>query len=184
MKKLQSNLFSIKNIVVSFIAIVLLILIILFYLSGKKKRTENSPVRTENNIPFRIDGELAFLDSLKKPVDRIFIEVADDEYERTQGLMYRKTMADSLGMLFIFPTSEPRGFWMKNTFISLDIIYVNEKLEIVSIQKYTKPFSEAHLPSIGNAMYVIEVNAGFCDARKIKEGQMIQFALKDKNIQA
>lgn len=164
------------------IAFVLLVLTFLFYLSIRKNGNEIVSVKTESIIPFRMDGELQFLDSQKDTIARIYIEIADDEYEITTGLMYRKTMADSAGMLFMFPTSEQRSFWMKNTFIPLDIIFVNEKLEIVSIQKYTRPFSEAPIPSVGDAKYVIEVNAGYCDVRKVKEKQMVQFRIKDKNI--
>ena len=179
MKKIQPKLFSSKRKLkfVIALAVVLLVLTFLFYLSFRKKSNEHVLVKTENIIPFRIDGELEFLDSLKNPIALIYVEIADDEYKITTGLMYRKAMADSLGMLFIFPTSEQRSFWMRNTFISLDIIFVNEKLEIVSIQKYTQPFSEAPILSSDEAKYVIEVNAGYCDGRKIKEGQMIQFRL-------
>ena len=69
--------------------------------------------------------------------------------------MYLKVMADSEGMLFIFPTSEQRSFWMKNTYIPMDIIFVNEKLEIVAIQKYTEPFIEAPILLGSEAKYVI-----------------------------
>ena len=177
MNKIQPKLFSTNWKLKFAIASVLLLLTILFYFKTRDKHQENVSVKTENNIPFRIDGELEFLDSLKNPNARISVEIADDEYEITTGLMYRKAMADSLGMLFIFPTSEQRSFWMKNTYIPLDIIFVNEKLEITAIQKYTQPFSEAPIPSGSEAKYVIEVNAGYCDVRKIKEGQMIQFSL-------
>ena len=183
MNKILQKLFSTKRKLKFVIAtaVVLLILTFLFYLSIREKSNENT-VKTEYIIPYRIDAELEFLDSLKSPIAHITVEIADDEYEIATGLMYRKTMADSLGMLFVFPTSQQRSFWMKNTFIPLDIIFVNEKLEIVTIQKCTQPFSEAPIPSSDEAKYVIEVNAGYCDVRKIKEGQMIQFRLKDKNI--
>ena len=72
-------------------------------------------------------------------------------------------MPDSVGMLFVFDLEKPQSFWMRNTGFSLDIIYVNNKLEIVSIQKYTHPFSEVSIPSKAPAMYVVEVNAGYCD---------------------
>ena len=184
MSKIPPKLFSTKRKIdfVIVIAVVLLVLTILFYLSIKEKNNENVSVKTEYIIPYRIDGELEFLDSLKSPIAKITVEIADEENEITTGLMYRKTLADSLGMLFVFPTTEKRSFWMKNTFIPLDIIFVNEKLEIVTIQKYTQPFSEDLIPSGEEAKYVIEVNAGYCDVKKIKEGQMIQFRLKDKNI--
>ncbi len=58
-------------------------------------------------------------------------------------------------MLFIFPDMEERAFWMKNTYISPDIIYIDDKLEIVSIQKYATPLSEESLPSFKKAKYVL-----------------------------
>lgn len=177
MNKIQPKLFTKKWKLKFVIAVVLVVLTFLFYLSIKENGNEIVSVKTESVIPFRIDGELEFLDSMKNTISRISVEVADDEYEITTGLMYRKAMADSVGMLFIFPTSKQRSFWMKNTFISLDIIFVNEKFEIVSIQKYTQPFSEASVPSWAEAKYVIEVNAGYCDVRKIIAGQMIQFSI-------
>lgn len=60
----------------------------------------------------------------------INIEVADDESQRMQGLMNRSFMSNDQGMLFIFDVEEPQGFWMKNTIIPLDIIYVNAKKKL------------------------------------------------------
>ena len=125
------------------------------------------------------EGVLHFLDSTG--TDTIsHIEIADDSYSRTQGLMYRRSMPDSVGMLFVFEEEKPQGFWMLNTYFSLDIIYINSKLEIVSIQKYTKPFSKLMLPSKAPAMYVVEVNAGYCYSNGIKAGFRIAFALDKK----
>jgi uncharacterized membrane protein (UPF0127 family) len=64
---------------------------------------------------------------------------------------------------------------MKNTFIALDIIYINADKEIVSIQKYTQPKSTYSLPSEKPAQFVLEVNAGFCDKYNIRPGDKIEF---------
>ena len=93
-----------------------------------------------------------------------------------QGLMYRQNLPENAGMLFIFTNEEPRSFWMKNTYISLDIIYINSKKEIVSIQKYTQPRSTYSIPSEKPAMYVLEVNAGFTDKYGIHPGDKIDFS--------
>ena len=108
-------------------------------------------------------------------ISAIDIEIANTEEKRMQGLMFRSSMSDSAGMLFTFPSETLQEFWMKNTIISLDIVYVNAKKEIVSIQKYAEPYSERPLPSYKPAMYVVEVNAGFCDSHRIGEGDFIQF---------
>ncbi|MBK8983492.1 MAG: DUF192 domain-containing protein [Ignavibacteria bacterium] len=81
------------------------------------------------------------------------IELALDDTERTQGLMYRKSMDDGKGMLFIFDTD----------------------FKIVKIFKNTVPFSETSLPSERPAKYVVEVAGGFADRYKIKEGDKIKF---------
>jgi uncharacterized membrane protein (UPF0127 family) len=78
-------------------------------------------------------------------------------------------------MLFIFENSEPRSFWMKDCYISLDILYINENKTIVTIHRNTKPQSEASIFSYKNAQYVVEVVAGFCDRFGINEGDFIQF---------
>ncbi len=125
---------------------------------------------------FRKEGELEFLSKEgKKEIRKIDVEVADNDDERMQGLMYRRSMDDGKGMLFIFQNEEPQSFWMKNTVIPLDIMYVNSKKEIVKIFKSTTPFSETSLPSGKPATYVVEVAGGFSDKYGIKEGDMINF---------
>ncbi len=131
---------------------------------------------TTQDMDFKKDGELTFLageDS--SAIINIDIELAEDDYERTMGLMHRYTMEEQQGMLFIMDREEPQSFWMKNTHISLDILYVDEAYEIVTIHKYAKPFSEESIPSIKPAKFVVEVVAGFCDRHHIKEGDHIRF---------
>jgi uncharacterized protein len=112
---------------------------------------------------------------VKKSIRTIDIEIADNDYERALGLMYRKKMDDSKGMLFIQEYMEPQSFWMKNTYISLDIIYVDDDMKIVSIAKNTEPFSYESIPSDSDAKYVVEVIAGFCRKYKVKVGDRISF---------
>jgi len=119
------------------------------------------------------EGELSFTNPKGDFIAQIDIEIADNDERRTTGLMFRDKMDESKGMLFIFSTEEPQSFWMKNTIIPLDIIYVNSKMEIVKIQKNAEPFSEKSLPSIKPAQYVVEVNAGFCEKFSVKEGDKI-----------
>ena len=79
------------------------------------------------------------------------------------------------GMLFIFDDIIPRYFYMKNTYIPLDIIFINENKTIVSFQKNTKPLDEKSLPSNVPAKYVLEVNAGKVDEWGISEGNYVTF---------
>ena len=125
---------------------------------------------------FKKEGELTFLKSDGKEVKKIEIEIADNSPERAQGLMYRKSMDEARGMLFVFPTEEMQGFWMKNTVMSLDIMFVGKDKKIVKIHKNTVPFSEKDLPSEKPAMYVVETVAGFADKYGLKEGDKIEFS--------
>jgi len=142
-----------------------------------KLNTENLNKQKETTEPqFKKQGELEFFSRKDgKQIKKIDIEIADSERKRAQGLMYRKTMDESAGMLFVFTISEPQSFWMKNTIMSLDIMFVNENKEIVKIHKSTTPFSEKSLPSEKKSMYVVEVVAGFSDKYGVSEGDKIDF---------
>jgi hypothetical protein len=125
---------------------------------------------------FKKEGELIFLRKENgKEIKKIAIEIPDSDAEIRQGLMYRSSLPESAGMLFIYEKSGLKVFWMKNTKIPLDIIFIDEKREIVTIQKHTVPYSEHPIPSHKNAKYIVEVNAGFCDKYQIKEGDKIRF---------
>jgi uncharacterized membrane protein (UPF0127 family) len=87
-------------------------------------------------------------------------EVARTEAERQMGLMYRKTLPETGGMLFLFPTEAERSFWMRNTFVELDLIFLNQAWEVVSVTERARPLSETRLPSKGGAKYVLEVQGG------------------------
>ncbi|GAB4112027.1 MAG: hypothetical protein OHK0057_34080 [Thermoflexibacter sp.] len=135
----------------------------------KNTSTSTAPV-------FKKEGELSFIKKdNQQEIKKIDIEIADSDGERQQGLMYRTQLEDSQGMLFIFPETEMQSFWMKNTLISLDILFVNENMEIVTIQKYAQPKSEQSLRSTKPAKYVVEVNAGFCDRYQVNEGDLVKF---------
>jgi hypothetical protein len=127
-------------------------------------------------IKFKKEGQLNFYDQHSNvKITTIDIEIAEDNYERAMGLMNRYSMSDSVGMLFIMEKEEPQSFWMKNTYISLDIIYLNKDLKIVKIQKYTQPLSEHPIPSIKKSKYVVEVIGGLCNMLMIEEGDYITY---------
>lgn len=131
---------------------------------------------TQPNLPFTKEGELVFFPTAeRKESKQIDIEVASNDFETQQGLMFRQSMADTQGMLFIFEGMEPRSFWMKNTFISLDIIYIDNQRRVVSIQKNATPLSERSLPSDGPAQYVLEMNGGWSDKYGLKKGDQMDW---------
>jgi uncharacterized protein len=134
--------------------------------------SENSTDNSSVSEPqFKKEGELTFL----KNQEKLTIEIADNDAETTQGLMYRRSMPDSCGMVFIMPNYEPQKFWMKNTYIPLDIIFLDESKKIVTIQANTTPFSEAGVESYDKAKFVLEVNAGYCKLKGIKKGDLLKW---------
>lgn len=122
---------------------------------------------------FKKEGELTITDSLGNSKIKIDLEIADTEYERQLGLMNRDTMEETQGMLFIFPIERMQSFWMRNTLIPLDIIFINKNNEIVTIHKNTKVLSAQSYPSSEPAIYVLEVNGGFTDRQNIEKGDKI-----------
>jgi len=177
--KVNANLQSKKNRI-RIIAAILLVVFAGYFIYryvAVKNETVSEEMNKETEKPmaftFKKQGELIFSDAKDNLISRIDIEIADNEDKRMTGLMYRDKMDENLGMLFIFPVEEPQAFWMKNCILPLDIIYVNAKREVVSIQKNTEPYSERSLPSYKPAQYVVEVNAGYTDKYGIKEGTMI-----------
>lgn len=129
---------------------------------------------------FTKEGELVFTDSTGNQKVKIDIEIADDDYQRELGLMNRKSMQEYQGMLFIFPFERYQSFWMRNTFISLDMIFADSNKTIVTIHKNTQILSDQSYPSSKPAKYVVEVVAGFTDKYEIQIGDKIEWIGKVK----
>ena len=117
----------------------------IFYYSSRDKKTNF----ISNDLPpyeviFQKEGELVFIDTESQEIlKEIDIEIADTAYERKQGLMFRKSMQEDQGMLFIYEKEDLRGMWMKNTYVSLDILFINGKYEIIRIYKIRYHFPPA-----------------------------------------
>jgi len=152
----------------------ILVFIFLAFLSCKNDAKRE--IKTES-ISFTKEGELAIIatetDTIKANFD---IEIAENEYETHTGLMYRKSMKKDRGMLFIQPIESLQYFYMKNTEIPLDIIYINSGMKIVSFQKNARPLDENSLPSNVPAKYVLEINAGLSDQLGLQVGDSISFS--------
>lgn len=171
-----------KNKWISLSLLLVLLLFAGFYVysifrTPKKKIAPKEIVYETPDPKFRHDANLVVMkgnegnDTLKT----LEVEVVNNERGITTGLMFRKSMAENRGMLFIFPNVEMRSFWMRNTHISLDIVFIDEKKRIVNIQPYTTPLSDASVPSTGPAKYVLEVNAGVAEKYGWKEGDRIDW---------
>lgn len=136
------------------------------------------PPLTEPAVPpvFTDEGDLAiYRDGQDGPLAKLDIEFAVTEEDIRQGLMWRREMAADQGMLFLMAGEEPRSFWMKNTYIPLDIIFVGSDKRIVSIQPNTTPMSEAQVLSNVPAAYVLEVNAGYADRYGLAVGDVLEW---------
>ncbi len=102
------------------------------------------------------------------------VEIADDDAERQNGLMYRKSLAPDRGMLFDFHDSAPRSFWMRNTYIPLDIIYIGADGYIVSIASMAQPLNDTPIPSHGSALGVLEIAGGRAGELGVKAGDRVR----------
>lgn len=105
------------------------------------------------------------------------VEVARDEASRAQGLMFRTELAANAGMLFDFQQERELGFWMRNTYVSLDMIFIRADGRVHRIAENTTPLSEATVPSGGPCRFVLEVVAGTARRIGLRPGDRLEHAL-------
>lgn len=122
-------------------------------------------------------AELADAPSVEIKGKRYAVELADTPELRERGLMFRRELAEDSGMLFIHDSEEPVAYWMKNTYIPLDILYFDSRLKLVSAQLGVPPCGDQPqcpvFPSAGPARYVLELNAGQADRLNLKPGDAL-----------
>ncbi len=107
---------------------------------------------------------------------KVSAEVASTAQQHEAGLMNRESIAADSGMLFVFGDEQVRNFWMKNTLISLDVIFMDADKKIINIKQNAEPLSTAPFASAGPAKYVLEVNGGYCAAKNIHAEDSMSFA--------
>ena len=108
----------------------------------------------------------------------VHLELALTDEEKQLGLMFRDTLPSDHGMLFIFDADGPLEFWMKNTFIPLDFVWVSAAGEVVYVRASVPPCRSDPCPSYGSgkpARAVLEVNAGFAAAHGVRPGEQLKF---------
>ncbi|MDH3732048.1 MAG: DUF192 domain-containing protein [Gemmatimonadota bacterium] len=134
---------------------------------GQDNAAQGEPVQQD----YRLEGD-------KVPIRvagiEIQVEIADDEAERSKGLMFRESLPEDEGMLFVYESARPLGFWMRNTLIPLDIAYIDEQGRIVDIQQM-EPRDETTRWSKADAMYALEMNVGWFAANSVTVGDLIEF---------
>ncbi|MBZ0201486.1 MAG: DUF192 domain-containing protein [Ignavibacteria bacterium] len=166
-KNLKQNFWSRRNII--WATLVVAAVVTAYFLFFKE---------TSNEPKWIKEGEVTFLSKDdKKVLSKIEVEVANNQTERMQGLMYRSEMDEDKGMLFIFDKMEMQSFWMKNTIMSLDILFIDSKGVINTIHRNTTPYSEKSLASKQVSQFVVEVVAGYCQRHGINEGDLIEYKL-------
>jgi uncharacterized membrane protein (UPF0127 family) len=104
------------------------------------------------------------------------VEVADTFKQREIGLMNRTELAERAGMLFVFEQTSEQAFWMKNTLIPLDIVFIDENFRIANIARQAQPCYEEHCPIYSSGVeirYVLELKGGAADKLGIKEGDKV-----------
>jgi len=108
------------------------------------------------------------------------VDVSDTPFTMSRGLGGRESLGSNEGMVFIFDKSDKHGFWMKNVFFPIDIIWMDENLVVNHIEKSVSPLSypKTFYPDTPS-LYVLEVNAGESDKLKLKIGDKAQFANKN-----
>ena len=106
---------------------------------------------------------------------RVTLEIASDPQSRANGLMFRDSLDRDSGMLFVFPEPRNVSFWMKNTYIPLDIAFIDENERIVKTARM-EPLSEERVASGVPVLYALEVNAGFFRKHGIGEGDEVEFS--------
>jgi len=133
-------------------------------------RSAEPPLATPVSPLPRVDLTIKDSDGLSHV---IHVEVAADEQSQAYGLMNRKRLASDAGMLFWFGDSKPRWFWMKDTLIALDMLFVQYDGTIIHIHPNAQPLDESAVPSKGPVVAVIELNGGAAAGMGIKEGDKV-----------
>jgi len=149
-----------KNLTTIFFVIVLVIFaVLLIYLYANKNSIENINISIKNQT--------------------FYLQKAVTINEKEKGLMNIEKLEEYNGMIFIFDDEQPRSFWMKNTLIPLDQIFINKNKVVVDIIHNFRPCISYDCPSYLSkpAMYVIEINAGLAEKLELKEGDEIEFEI-------
>lgn len=168
-KKAQPKTFWTQRNIIIIAIVFIAVITVSYFLFFKKSSNEPQWIK---------EGEVTFLNKdTRQQLAKIDVEVARNSQERSQGLMFRTHMDEDKGMIFIFEQMDMQSFWMKNTIIPLDILFIDNRGIINTIHRNTVPYSEKSLPSKSKSQFVVEVNAGFCQRHSINEGDLIEYKL-------
>lgn len=160
-----------KTVVSPIVIILFLSAFIFFSCTERDQQAENQAGDTTRKLEYT--AKVMFMKSESDTVSTVDVAIADDNRSRSEGLMNVMNLPDNSGMLFIFENEQTRSFWMANTPLPLDIVFVNSEMDIVRIHRNTQPYSQESIQSEQPAQFVVEVNAGYTIEHDIREGMKI-----------
>ena len=114
------------------------------------------------------------LRTVQGTVQRFSVELVDDPDERAKGLMFRQSMPKAAGMLFVFPEPKHATFWMKDTPLSLDIIFADETGRVTRVHEHAVPMSQALIDGGLGVAFALEINAGLASPMGIAPGTVLR----------
>ncbi len=146
------------------------VLVVVILPDKPTKKAEPTKQEAVNKLAFVKEGSASFFAKDGKMKSTFDIEIADTPERQKQGLMYRESMYDTQAMLFPYDNPSNQSFWMKNTYLPLDIIFIGADSTIMTIAENTTPFSEETISSQGLALSVLEINAGLSKKLNLAKG--------------
>lgn len=106
---------------------------------------------------------------------QITVEVAESPSDKAKGLMFRRTLGDQEGMLFLYTEPQDVAMWMRNTYLPLDMVFIDKFGTVVQIAERTVPFSEERIESGGAVLAVLEINGGLSERLGLKPGDRVVY---------
>jgi len=132
-----------------------------------------SPVAPEA-APEATGARVTLLPPGQAPV-QVSVELAITPAERSRGLMFRKHLGEDDGMLFLFDREQPQSFWMRNTYIPLDMIFIRQDMTVLGVVENAEPETETSRNVPGSSRYVLEVNSGFARKHGVRADVPVRF---------
>ena len=120
-------------------------------------------------------GPIVVLEPLGADPVTVRVEVAETPAQRQRGLMYRKQLEPDAGMLFVFERPQHNVFWMHNTFLPLDMVFITQDWTVLGVVENATPQTDAPREVPGESLYVLEVNAGFSRQHGITQGTKVKW---------
>jgi uncharacterized membrane protein (UPF0127 family) len=121
------------------------------------------------------EGARVVLEPLGAASVSVRVEIAETPEQRQQGLMYRRQLDPDAGMLFLFERPQHNSFWMRNTYVPLDMIFITPDWKILGIVENATPQTDDPRSVPGDSQYVLEVNAGFSRSHQLAPGTVVRF---------